>query len=136
MTLTPTPIAELNPAVPVEFIRVVEKLMAKNPADRPPSAMAARELLVPFATPPKKVARMSVLDAVGAVDSPGEHPELWTDDERAQLKTVTDLPVLPDEEPLSLDDEAPRPQSSWMVTLAVMGVLMMLAIFLSQMRRL
>ncbi|MFO0824390.1 MAG: serine/threonine-protein kinase [Gemmataceae bacterium] len=136
MTLNPTPIAELNPSVPVEFIRVVEKLMAKNPADRPPSAMAARELLLPFATAPKKVAKMSVLDAVGAVDRPGEHPELWTEDERAQLKTVSDLPAPTNEEVLSLDDDTPQPQSSWMVTLAVTGVLLTLALLLSQLRRL
>ena len=43
-------------------------------------AGAARELLLPFATPPAKVVSLSVRDVVGAIDNPEEHPELWTEE--------------------------------------------------------
>ncbi len=41
----PQPLQELAPDVPVGFARLVERLMAKDPAQRPPSAVAAEEEL-------------------------------------------------------------------------------------------
>jgi serine/threonine protein kinase len=44
----PTPITELNPAVPVEFADLVHRMMAKRPADRFASADELRQALVPW----------------------------------------------------------------------------------------
>ncbi len=44
----PPPICVLNPAIPQGLARVVEKLHAKNPADRPPSAAAVAAALQPW----------------------------------------------------------------------------------------
>jgi serine/threonine protein kinase len=41
----PTPLCELAPDVPVSFARLVEWMMAKDPAQRPPSAVAVEEEL-------------------------------------------------------------------------------------------
>ena len=41
----PTPLAELNPAVPPAFLAVVERMMAKDPAQRYPTAAAVEEEL-------------------------------------------------------------------------------------------
>src|SRR4029079_4669921 len=45
-TIEPAPLSDMNPAVPGRLARVVAKLMAKTPTDRPASASAARELLL------------------------------------------------------------------------------------------
>ncbi len=79
-TLEPAPLSDMNPAVSARLARVVAKLMAKSPADRPASASVAREILLPFATPAVTTPRPSIRDAVGAVDTPEAYPELWTDD--------------------------------------------------------
>lgn len=122
-TLEPIPIPLVNSAVPAEFVRVVERLMAKRPEDRPASATAARELLLPFATAPKKVVSVSVRDAVGAVDTPEEHPELWDDEDG--------------DTPLSLDDEEQAEHRTSMHSAAwVVGAFLVLAAFLTLLRRL
>jgi serine/threonine protein kinase len=128
-TLKPTSITELNPEVPQEFVRVIERLMAKNPADRPATAKAARELLLPFATRPKKVASLSGAAAVAAVDTPEEHPELWTDDdtEEAGSEEMQELLALPEE-------DTPHPHS-WMLAVGVMLAMLVLAVLLTQLRR-
>jgi len=43
-----TPIRALNPDIPDGLVRIIEKLHAKNPKDRPPSAAALAELLQPW----------------------------------------------------------------------------------------
>jgi serine/threonine protein kinase len=45
-TEEPTPIPQLNPNVPPAFIGLVRRLMAKKPAQRPPTAAAVREELL------------------------------------------------------------------------------------------
>jgi hypothetical protein len=50
-TRHPDPISDLNPTVPAEFARVVNRLMEKNPARRYPGAAAARDALRPWADP-------------------------------------------------------------------------------------
>lgn len=79
-TIDPAPLSDMNSAVSTKLARVVARLMAKSPADRPDSAAAARELLLPFARPKASTPRPSLRDAVGAVDTPDTYPELWTDD--------------------------------------------------------
>ncbi|MEV5526806.1 protein kinase domain-containing protein [Streptomyces prunicolor] len=45
----PTPIAAIRSAIPVEFARLVHRLLAKDPADRPADAVAVRDALLPLA---------------------------------------------------------------------------------------
>ncbi|MFO0880567.1 MAG: serine/threonine-protein kinase [Gemmataceae bacterium] len=47
----PLPIPDLTPDVPVAMLEIVEKLMAKNPAERYPSCAEVIELLRPLAHP-------------------------------------------------------------------------------------
>ncbi|MBX9626287.1 MAG: serine/threonine protein kinase [Gemmataceae bacterium] len=51
-TEDPPPVDQLNPAIPGEFARLVDRLMAKRPADRPNSAGVVRELLRPWCDDP------------------------------------------------------------------------------------
>ncbi|MBX9584792.1 MAG: serine/threonine protein kinase [Gemmataceae bacterium] len=51
-TEDPPPVDHLNPSVPAAFARLVDRLMAKRPADRPNSAGVVRELLLPWAAEP------------------------------------------------------------------------------------
>jgi eukaryotic-like serine/threonine-protein kinase len=48
-TKHPDPISDINPTVPVEFSRIVERLMEKDPKRRYPTAAAARDALRPWA---------------------------------------------------------------------------------------
>ena len=98
----------MNAAVPRRLARVVAKLMAKAPTDRPPSAEKAREMLLPFATDPTTTPRPTIRDAVIAADSPETYPELWTDDSDGEggathePNSAGSLPLLympPDDEP-------------------------------------
>jgi serine/threonine protein kinase len=132
LTMKPTPIADLNPEVPAEFVRIVERLMAKNPGDRPPTGTAARELLLPFAVPPKRLARLTPHTAIEAVDSPEAHPELWTDDS----VEITDRPGPDASDVLSLSGTAETGRSSWLLGCGIMTVLVVLAALYAQLRRL
>jgi len=78
-TLDPVPLSELNPAVPPAFARLVAQLMAKDAAQRPASAAAARELLLPFATLAAENTRVTLRDALSAVDTAEAHARLWTE---------------------------------------------------------
>ena len=86
------------------------------------SAAAARELLLPFATPPAKVAAFSLRDVLGAVDTPDAHPELWTDDE----PRVQPPPVL-----LSLDDDPPPGRPPWVYAAGFVAALVVLSLLLA-----
>jgi len=131
-TMKPTAIRELNAEVPMEFARIVERLMEKNPADRPASGKEARELLLPFATDPKRIASLTVHDAVLAVDTPDAHPELWTDESAGSSEIDTNKSP----ELLPLPDEDGTSQlSSWMITVGVMIVMAVFAFLFSQLRR-
>jgi serine/threonine protein kinase len=46
--LEPTPLPNLNPTIPEKFTRLVNRLMAKNPQRRFPSAQALRQELLPW----------------------------------------------------------------------------------------
>ena len=50
-TREPTPVRELNPAVPEPLAALVRRLMSKDPADRPPTADAVADELDRLATP-------------------------------------------------------------------------------------
>jgi serine/threonine protein kinase len=47
---TPTPLSQLAPSLPSGFVQLVERMMAKDPAQRPPSAAAVEEELRSWAT--------------------------------------------------------------------------------------
>jgi serine/threonine protein kinase len=130
-TLEPAPLPDLNPAVSRKLARVVSTFMAKSPADRPPSAEAAREMLLPFATQPSPPAPHTVRDTVGAVDTPEILPELWTDDSDEEGRathepsSVGSLPLLymPPDEPEELE---PIPLRTWLIIAG--GLLLVIAL--------
>ncbi|MFF3932509.1 serine/threonine-protein kinase [Streptomyces hirsutus] len=47
----PAPVCAIRREVPVELARLVERLLAKDPADRPADAVTVREALLPLAVP-------------------------------------------------------------------------------------
>jgi eukaryotic-like serine/threonine-protein kinase len=53
LTTPPKPLAESRPDVPKELAAIVDRLRARNPADRPGSAEEAIALLQPFAEKPR-----------------------------------------------------------------------------------
>ncbi|MFD3496200.1 protein kinase [Streptomyces sp. NPDC058690] len=59
---SPTPIRLIRQEVPQELARLVDRLLAKNPADRPADAIAVRDALIPLA---------------GSGDDPAQLPS-WT----------------------------------------------------------
>jgi len=76
------PLEQFNPAVPPELLALVRALMAKKPADRPPSADAVRDALTPWAAdalsrPSGDPGVHTTRETVAAVDAPGSDPELW-----------------------------------------------------------
>jgi serine/threonine protein kinase len=89
--IEPAPLSDMNSAIPRKLARVVMTLMAKTPGDRPPSAAAARELLLPFATQSKTAAPQSVRDTVGSFDTPDAYPELWVDDSGSEGAATNNL---------------------------------------------
>ena len=109
----------MNPAVTAKLARVVSTLMAKSPADRPRSAAAARDLLLPFAARPATLPQPTLRDTVGAVDTPEILPELWTDDSDSEGRathepsSVGSLPLLymPPDSP---EETAPIPLRTWL----------------------
>jgi serine/threonine protein kinase len=74
------PVSTLNASVPAAFSRLVDQLMAKRAGDRPPSAEAVGELLLPWAS--ESVSRAgdgphSVREAVVEIDRRTFDPSLW-----------------------------------------------------------
>ncbi|MGW2799529.1 protein kinase domain-containing protein [Streptomyces sp. NPDC001269] len=47
----PTPLAVIRSEIPAELIRLIERLLAKDPADRPADAAEVRDALLPLALP-------------------------------------------------------------------------------------
>ena len=71
----PTPILDLNPHVPEEYVPVVERLMQKNPENRYPSFAEVIEALQPLtnrSTPPRPAAPADDADAAGQA-GPARH---------------------------------------------------------------
>jgi serine/threonine protein kinase len=60
--------------LPSAFVRIVHRLMAKAPAQRPASAAEARDLLLGWAT---SAPAASAVDAVESIDAPGSDARLW-----------------------------------------------------------
>jgi eukaryotic-like serine/threonine-protein kinase len=103
----PDPLTDFNPTVPVEFARVVQKLMEKVPGRRYPTAKVARDALLPWAaadpdTPydvdPDLTAAEVVLELERTVKDPGEFFEsvpvvVFADKGRRSGRLPTAVPV-------------------------------------------
>jgi serine/threonine protein kinase len=123
-TEQPVPVRERNPALSPDFVRIVEKLMEKEPPARPPSAMAVRKMLLPWATAAETSKALTVQETVGAIDRPEAHPELWQGE--TDLSEEWSKPVVLDE------PEAPP----WRLIGAVALGLVLLMMVLLLLRRL
>lgn len=77
-TVPHVPLMDLNRSVPARFAELVDALMEKRPEDRPESAGAVRELLLPFATPAPGVAGVVVPSALAAAYEGGDSTS-WHD---------------------------------------------------------
>ncbi|MEV0218202.1 protein kinase [Streptomyces sp. NPDC050704] len=64
----PTPVAGIRSEIPVELARLVHRLLAKNPADRPADAVAVREALLPLVSADSTDGDASLLPHWGAMD--------------------------------------------------------------------
>jgi serine/threonine protein kinase len=123
---TPTPLAELVPELPAGFVALVERMMAKDPVNRPPSAQAVETELRAW--------------AAGEVVQPMDRAEDVTFDESAIMREVPgaseySLLQLPAAEVVEQGEqrerrpmaEAPR-LPGWVIPVLVIGVTLMLAI--------
>jgi serine/threonine protein kinase len=103
--IPPPPLEDMNTKVPSGLNRLVERLMAKNPEERPATAAEVRERLLPLAAPPDSRAGISIHDVVEAVDKPEVYPELWRDEGEGEVSIESlNAPAPP---PLSLDETPP-----------------------------
>ncbi|MFF3442543.1 protein kinase [Streptosporangium sp. NPDC002721] len=64
LTEPPPPVRLLRSDVPAELERLIERLLAKDPADRPADAVTVRETLLPFAVGEERVLGWDGLDPV------------------------------------------------------------------------
>ncbi len=97
-TEDPPPVNMINPGVPVEFARLIEKLMSKSPAERPRDPEAIRSFLLRWAGQPA-AAPVAVphtdREVLAEVDTRGTDPSLWD----ATPLPVEDAPPAPDPTP-------------------------------------
>ncbi|MEO3791297.1 protein kinase [Nonomuraea sp. B10E15] len=71
----PPPVRLLRSDVPQDVARLVERLLAKDPADRPADAVAVREALLPFASGEDQVPGWDAFDPVNHLAArPAERP--------------------------------------------------------------
>lgn len=84
---TPTPVRELNPAVPEPLAELIEKLLAKNPKDRPGSAKVVAETLRAIEESMKSPLAALAIDPRAA--KPNDEWEAATSSERKAQKRRT-----------------------------------------------
>ncbi len=147
-TEEPPAVNLIDPNIPADFARLVGRMMAKRPADRPASAEAVRKSLLPWAG--ELVTRVisgptprTDAETVAAVDVRGEDPQLWE---------VAPCPVEVTSSSSAVNDPSPLPRNrgqinsapdmTWliglgMVVLAIAGMgLAGLAVLIGLLRRL
>jgi serine/threonine protein kinase len=107
-TEDPPPVNMLNPAVPVEVARLVEKLMAKKPAERPRDAEAIRGFLLRWAGEPPVPEAPAVphtdREVLAEVDTRTLDPSLWD----ASPLPIEDAPPILDAIPEPVPKRAAR----------------------------
>jgi serine/threonine protein kinase len=124
---TPTPLAELVPMLPAGFVGLVERMMAKDPANRPPSAAAVEAELRAW--------------AAGEVVQPLDRAEDVTFDESALMRQVSGsseyslvhLPPVEVVEPAEERVQVPMPVSrsflpAWVVPVLAIGVTILVTV--------
>jgi serine/threonine protein kinase len=81
-TEPPPAVRSINPAVPIGFAELVEKLLAKEPEERPGSAEEVRQSLLPWIGEPKRLpvnqaTSSTSPDVMQGFDTPEFDPSLW-----------------------------------------------------------
>jgi serine/threonine protein kinase len=142
-TEEPTPLRQLRPGLPAAFVELVQKLMAKDPLQRPQTTQAARELLLPWATedaalpldrPNDTNYRMAVaaLEEVADEDFPmddipeleevpEEEPPSSASEERSKVVPERTIEEDPEDEPVIVR----RPRRSvpqWVIMTLILGI--------------
>jgi len=126
-TETAPPVHSVNPAVPLAFSRIVERCMAKVPADRPESALALRAMLLPWATEERggTASPRSDRDVVAKIDTRQIDPSLWDEIPAAELVELEGVPNEPsrrgDESDEDPDAEA-DPRRARMIGLGLLAI--------------
>src|SRR5262245_3896067 len=121
------PITDLNPTVPAEFARIVNRLMEKEPRQRYPTAAAARDALRPWSesgtmkehADPDQTESEVVKELERSFSDPGAFFEtvpvaVFTDRTRRRRRTVRDESDPGVERPES-DEYQPRPVPLWLI---------------------
>jgi serine/threonine protein kinase len=151
-TEEPTPILQLNPTVPPGFVSLVQRMMAKDPADRPASAAALRiDLLawadrgpgLPLDRPEdagymEAVAQVETkessmeLEATSAPDEPAPATDIPSENapEAIPVDTSPALPQRPRPRSLSLGKREPQPRAAripWLYYLIPVGACVLIA---------
>ena len=136
----------INPAVPPAFSKIIERCMAKSPADRPASADALRSLLLPWAIEFRPTAATTPSNALAVVDSRQLDPSLWDEIPVAELVVIEGVPLLKparrNEPVYELDDEPPPtadPKKALLMAVGVVAIvsgIAALAVVLVLLRRL
>ena len=134
-TETPPAVDSLNPAVPADFARLIERLMAKKPADRPASAEEVRALVVPWAGETAAAAPVeaphTANEAMAEIDTRTYAPVLWD----AVPAVEAALP----EEQLPFGEEEPEMSPVWgsvLLAAVLAGGLGVLVLLFALLRRL
>jgi|GEM_PF-541372 serine/threonine-protein kinase len=117
LTLAPPPLRARAPSVPVEFERLVLRMLAKDPLERPATALEVREQLE----------RIQASVATGAPRTARPRPARSSDEvsvsKRAPARTAVSQPVMHEEPPV----EAPK-RAWWPFALGAVVVLGVVAV--------
>jgi serine/threonine protein kinase len=121
------PITDLNPTVPAEFARIVNRLMEKAPRQRYPTAAAARDALRPWAEPgtiaddtdPDQTDAEVVRELERSFTDPGAFFEtvpvaVFTDRTRRHRRPARDESDSDAERP-EREDYQPKPVPLWLI---------------------
>ncbi len=124
-TEEPTPVEELNPAVPAPLADLIRRLLAKKPADRPPSAAAVAEELAAMTDGTAEVLPTAVyvpMPLTGGSADAG--PNAFADLTDADSDGDGDSDDLP---PPNATRAKPRGSRSWLIGGILAAVLMVVA---------